>query len=89
MSVYPDDGIPRTSKISPWAKPDPITGGCRFPPWGNQERPTHEYCGAKRVGPGEPYCHEHRALCWKGRPVPAPKQHGTAILDRGLAKVFG
>lgn len=36
--------------------------GCRWPLWPHASRPTHEYCGAQRAAPGQPYCHEHSAL---------------------------
>jgi GcrA cell cycle regulator len=53
---------------------------CCWPLWGNQERPTHRYCGAavmmKRDGTPAPYCAEHHQ---KGtvrlmHPVTAPRR---------------
>ena len=39
---------PRTVSVP---TPRPATGeGCRMPLWGHQDRPTHFYCGAPRVG---------------------------------------
>lgn len=63
----------RPSPIKPIAPSEPRhipadgPTGCRFPLWGNG-KPTHEYCGAKQHAPGEPYCSEHRAICWVGKP---------------------
>jgi GcrA cell cycle regulator len=43
-------------------------GGCRWPMWSDQERPTHTYCCARVHAPGEPYCSAHRERAWVGRP---------------------
>lgn len=37
---------------------------CRFPLWGDKERPTHRYCDAPSGRDGI-YCAHHRAMCWR------------------------
>jgi GcrA cell cycle regulator len=52
--------------------------GCRFPLWGDDERPTHRYCGAAQAqrADGVPcaYCPAHAARCFKvsGPPASVP-----------------
>jgi GcrA cell cycle regulator len=44
---------------------------CRWPMWGNKERPTHRYCGApvswRRDGTLRAYCAEHAARAFTDR----------------------
>jgi GcrA cell cycle regulator len=36
---------------------------CRFPLWGDEEAPTHEYCQSKAIE-GRSYCPEHHDRCY-------------------------
>ena len=47
---------------------------CRWPLWGNRDRPTHEYCGANAL-PGESWCSEHLARAF----IPKPDR----LVDKG------
>jgi len=52
-----------------WMRPAPAAEGqprregrcCRWPLWGDQGRPTHQYCDAATDRPGAAYCPEHAA----------------------------
>lgn len=58
----------RAAKALPPAPPPPIprdvlSGGCRWPLWGDTERATHRYCGAPvSEGCARPWCDRHRAI---------------------------
>jgi len=41
-------------------------GGCLFPMWDHQERPTHVYCGEQRRE-GAPYCRHHCEIAYKSK----------------------
>lgn len=45
--------------------PFPFAGGCRWPTWGDRERPTQRFCGAARVT-GRPYCDAHCRRAYHG-----------------------
>lgn len=77
----------RVAQMPPPPPPAPVVTfkpfaarSCCWPLWGNNERPTHRYCGAavmmKRDGMPGPYCAAHQA---KGtvrimHPVTAPRR---------------
>lgn len=48
------------------ARPTLVTGSskCRFPLWGNNERPTHKFCGSAAVL-GESWCQDHRKIVFE------------------------
>jgi len=50
----------------PRPSPFQLGGGCRWPIWADDERPTHLYCDAVRL-PTRPYCAEHCRAAYPGR----------------------
>lgn len=60
-----------TPPALPVLPPNPlvaVNGGCRFPMWGDHERPTHLFCGEAQAmradGVRLPYCPGHAARCF-------------------------
>ena len=47
----------------------PLTGGCRWPMWGD-ERPTQVFCDAPREGCAAPYCATHMARAYDRAAAP-------------------
>jgi len=54
---------PRPENFFPIGNYPYTTKTCRFPLWGDDEKPTHEYCQHPRII-GKPYCEEHARLCF-------------------------
>lgn len=47
------------------------SGECRWPLWGNDARPSHEYCG-EPAAEGRPYCPTHAARAYQpAKPLPS------------------
>ena len=55
--------------VQPYGEIGPAPKTCRWPLWGNDDAPTHAYCGEAVVRPGVPYCASHMARAWHGKPI--------------------
>ena len=53
----------RPAALSPAVAP--LFRTCQYP---RGDRPNWDFCGAPVVAPSEPYCAEHRRICWQVLP---------------------
>lgn len=57
--------------------PDRVAVGCQWPMWDDQERPTHQFCGAERGNPLHPYCGAHAKTAY----AVAPSAHSIRMTE--------
>ena len=78
MPMAVSSAPPVVSPVEPRTVFRPVKAGpCRYPLWGDRERPTHRYCDAPAGASG--YCPQHHAVCWvKPVPMRIPMMAGRA-----------
>lgn len=63
-ALWPN-GVPQpNAKARPPAIEFPRAGHCVFP-IGDPNKPHFRFCGERVAEIGQPYCHEHRAVCYR------------------------